>query len=66
MDPSVTGMITTEESVKKQLKVIHDLDEKTSGMFLSQNGNHDWQVPRDTIYTCETYYIMFDIMQDKS
>lgn len=40
--PSVTGMISTEESVQKQLNVIDGLDESKSGLFLSQNGNDDW------------------------
>ncbi|RSL56712.1 hypothetical protein CEP53_006706 [Fusarium sp. AF-6] len=42
LDPSVTGMIPTEESVKQQLSVIADLDESKSGSFLSHHGNHDW------------------------
>ncbi|KAJ3543223.1 hypothetical protein NM208_g3685 [Fusarium decemcellulare] len=41
MDPTVTGMIPTEESVQKQLSVIKNLDAATSGSFLSHNGNRD-------------------------
>lgn len=43
MDPSVTGMIPTEESVKTQLSVISSLDANLSGSFISHRGNdRDW------------------------
>ncbi|KAL7816023.1 NAD(P)-binding protein [Trichoderma aethiopicum] len=43
MDPSVKGMISTEESVRAQLSVIDSLDEKLSGAFVSHRGNgRDW------------------------
>ncbi|KAL6857370.1 NAD(P)-binding protein [Trichoderma novae-zelandiae] len=43
MDPTVKGMISTEESVKAQLSVIDSLDEKLSGAFVSQKGNNrEW------------------------
>ena len=42
MDPSIEGMIPTEDSVKDQLLVIDGLSAKQSGMFLSQHGNRDW------------------------
>lgn len=42
MKPSVTGMISTEESVRDQLAVIDDLDASQSGLFLSHHGNDDW------------------------
>jgi hypothetical protein len=39
INPDATGPMTVEESVKLQLKVIAALDAKTSGQFLSQNGD---------------------------
>jgi hypothetical protein len=42
LKPSVTGMISTDESVRDQLAVIDSLDDSKSGMFLSQHGNDDW------------------------
>jgi hypothetical protein len=42
-DPSIKDMITPEESVREQLKVIGNLDSKTSGMLLSHRGTEkDW------------------------
>ncbi|CAM1508652.1 Fc.00g055000.m01.CDS01 [Cosmosporella sp. VM-42] len=40
MDPSVTGMISTSESVKAQLSVIGDLDASKSGSFVSHRGDN--------------------------
>ncbi|KAJ4310827.1 hypothetical protein N0V84_010763 [Fusarium piperis] len=37
-DPDLNGMITPEESVTKQLQVIANLNEETSGSFMSQRG----------------------------
>ena len=42
LDPNVTGMISVEESVSAQLKVIANLDEGDSGDFVSHHGNKDW------------------------
>ncbi|KAM0424555.1 hypothetical protein ACHAPT_010271 [Fusarium lateritium] len=42
LDPNVTSMISTEESVQKQLSIIEDLDQTKSGSFLSHHGNRDW------------------------
>ncbi|ETS03270.1 putative short-chain dehydrogenases/reductase [Trichoderma reesei RUT C-30] len=43
LDPTVKGMISTEESVSAQLSVIDSLDEKLSGAFVSHRGNdRDW------------------------
>jgi NAD(P)-dependent dehydrogenase (short-subunit alcohol dehydrogenase family) len=42
IEPNLKGMISTETSVRLQLKVIDDLDDTKSGMVLSQNGNTDW------------------------
>ncbi|KAJ5756603.1 short-chain dehydrogenase [Penicillium manginii] len=38
-DPSLQGQIQPEESVRKSLKVIEDLDSEKSGSFVSQNGD---------------------------
>ena len=40
--PTVTGMISTEESVRDQLSVIDSLDASQSGKFVSHHGNDDW------------------------
>lgn len=42
LKPSVTGMISAEESVRDQLVVIDSLDANKSGMFVSHHGNDDW------------------------
>ncbi len=42
LDPNVTGMISTEHSVRDQLAVIDGLDESMSGKFVSHHGNEDW------------------------
>jgi hypothetical protein len=42
LNPDLTGPISVKESVQAQLKVIGDLDAKTSGMFLSHMGNTQW------------------------
>jgi hypothetical protein len=42
MDPSVTGPIAPEVSIRDQLQVIDALDENLSGKFVSQHGNEDW------------------------
>jgi hypothetical protein len=38
-DPSLQGQIQPEESVRKSLKVIEDLDSEKSGSFVSHNGD---------------------------
>lgn len=40
--PSVTGTISTVESVRDQLAVIDGLDASKSGLFVSHHGNDDW------------------------
>ncbi|KAJ9602200.1 hypothetical protein H2200_013320 [Cladophialophora chaetospira] len=40
--PDLAGPITPEESVRMQLDVIRDLDEKTSGTFVSHHGDQNW------------------------
>ena len=42
MDPTVTGPISPEVSIRDQLQVIDALDEDLSGKFVSQHGNEDW------------------------
>ena len=42
MDPSVTGPISPEVSIRDQLQVIDALDDNLSGKFVSQHGNEDW------------------------
>ena len=42
VDPKVTGQITPQESVKKQLDVISRLNSTMSGTFVSHNGNQEW------------------------
>ncbi|KAJ5214987.1 hypothetical protein N7468_010666 [Penicillium chermesinum] len=39
VEPELKGQIQPEESVRKCLQVIRDLDAESSGMFLSHNGN---------------------------
>lgn len=41
-EPNFKGPITTEQSVKAQLKVINDITLKDSGEFLSHLGNKRW------------------------
>ena len=38
-EPELKGQIRPEESVRKCLQVIESLDAKTSGLFLSHNGD---------------------------
>jgi NAD(P)-dependent dehydrogenase (short-subunit alcohol dehydrogenase family) len=42
VEPSLTGRLTMEDSVKMQLEVISGLDEKLSGSFVSHHGNRNW------------------------
>ena len=43
MDPNVKSWISTEESIEGQLSVLHSLDAKMSGAFVSHRGNDlDW------------------------
>ena len=39
VEPGLTGQIQPEESVRKGLRVIENLDAESSGLLLSQNGN---------------------------
>lgn len=39
VEPELQGQLQPEESVRKNLQVIERLDIKTSGMFLSHNGD---------------------------
>ena len=41
-DPSVKGMIKTEDSVRMQLEVIDRLDMNMSGKFVSHHGDRNW------------------------
>lgn len=41
VDPEVKGQIQPEESVRKCLQVIDRLDENSSGLLLSQNGDQE-------------------------
>jgi hypothetical protein len=40
--PDFKGPISVEESVEKQLEVIHGLTLAQSGQFLSHHGNKNW------------------------
>lgn len=42
IDPTVSGQITPEESVKKQLEVIARLDDQMSGSFVGHRGDRRW------------------------
>lgn len=39
VEPELKGQLQPEESVRKNLQVIERLDAKTSGLFLSHNGD---------------------------
>lgn len=42
-NPALKGQIQPEESVRKGLQVIDNLDAESSGLLLSHNGNaEDW------------------------
>ena len=41
VDPDIKGQILPEESVKKCLKVIENLDESSSGLLVSHNGDQE-------------------------
>ncbi|USP81336.1 NAD(P)-binding protein [Curvularia clavata] len=41
-EPNFTGPISPEESVEKQLMVIHNITLRDSGAFLSHHGNQRW------------------------
>jgi hypothetical protein len=43
VEPGLKGQIQPEESVRKGIQVIDELDAECSGLLLSQNGNQtDW------------------------
>ncbi|KAF2107248.1 putative short-chain dehydrogenase [Lophiotrema nucula] len=42
LEPNFSGPIQTDESVEKQLEVIHSVTEKDSGAFISHHGNKKW------------------------
>ncbi|RYP20386.1 hypothetical protein DL765_002844 [Monosporascus sp. GIB2] len=42
VNPDLTGLMTPEESVRKQLEVINGLTTEQSGMALSHHGDNNW------------------------
>ncbi|KAI9148397.1 Short chain dehydrogenase virK [Paramyrothecium foliicola] len=42
VNPNLTGLLTTEESVQKQLAVINGLTAEQSGLSLSHHGDNNW------------------------